>query len=316
MDQPQALYDADGQVIPTSALRGISDSTDDAFHAETFHLPGRHDQSDHGRADSGTGSDDNGDRFTAGKARISAILSAYADGYEVIRSVESSGSGATMDVLRLSDGTEVMRKVAPSGGDGERTTRREYLGGRVLNAAGIHDVYTAKVDSHTLLTTLVTGPSGARQLNQEVPDDLPFDEYNTKITAATLRQVTAPGGKAIGLADWSMTNVDRHSFNWMMSPNGVRPIDQGEARFLPVDDEEGFHDAINPSSPFSDHWLGIESDDDGQVTSMRPLVTADEFKRFRENVEGLSSEFSREKSNVSFENMMLRLDYVEARLAQ
>lgn len=285
--------------------------------AEVFHLPGQHDQDNHGRhhGDNDDASDDS-DKFKDDKKRIAAILSAYGDGYEVIRSIESSGSGATMDVLRLSDGTEIMRKIASRNGDGERTTRREYLGGRVLNAAGVHDVHTAKLDNYTLLTTLITGPSGARELSREVPDDLPIDEYNIKITEATHQQVTAPGGKAIGLADWLMGNIDRHSFNWIMSSDGVKPIDQGEARFTPVDDEEGYHDAADPLSPFSSYWLDITSDNDGQITSMRPRVTADEFKRLRERVESLSSEFSREKSNVSFENMMLRLDYAETRLAQ
>lgn len=51
MDQPQALYDADGQVISITQIRELAHDTPSAeFDVDltTFHLPGRHNQKKHG----------------------------------------------------------------------------------------------------------------------------------------------------------------------------------------------------------------------------------------------------------------------------
>lgn len=267
--------------------------------ADAFHLPGKHDQGDH--AHKGSQSDSR----ESATPKIKQMLSAYEAGYEVISDIEPGASGASIQRLRLSDGTEVMRKSTPRGSNGRDVTRAEYLGGRVLNAVGITDVHTAQLDDDTIITTYVPGPSGSRTMAHL--EDLPFDDYERSYNELLNTQVTSPGGKAIGVADWLMVNVDRHAFNWIMTSDGVRPIDQGDARFINTD--------IDPGSPFSTYWLGVKSAEfSGQVTSINPRVTRSDVATYRERLRTLENEFDQPGEREYFDSIMARLDSIERTL--
>lgn len=315
MDQPQAAYDADGQVIPVAQLRARArDLPNGEFHVETFHLPGEHDQSEHGRRGNGDGDGDGAKpKKTGGDARRAAarLIEAYDDGYTVDEFFPGGQSGALVQRVTLTNGEQAVRKrnlrVSP------RDVRMEYLAGRVYNAlTGDDDVVTAQVDETTLLTTLVKGPSGSREMMDKLPRGASDAQKRRVYQEEIAKQVELPGGKEIGMLDWITTNTDRHSLNWIITDRGVRPIDQGDVRFSPVRRVRDGTDMISThKSPFADHWVGLEGARGGIITGVTPKFTEADVAGYRERLAELRDEFTESGESELFDAMMSRFEIVE-----
>lgn len=273
-------------------------------NVRSFHLPGRHDQNDHGRGNAS----DTSEKGVSQK--ITAMLAAYANGYDVIEELSSGASDASIQKIQLSDGTVVIRKSNPRDQTAINAVRAEYLGGLVLNATGVTDMHTAQVDDSTTITTFADGPSSTRTF--QPLDDLDFNDYQDAHDRLMRQQVTAKNGKAIGVADHLMMNVDRSTHNWIVpSADVVLPIDQGNAVFAPLPEYE----SIASGSPFAEYWLGTETDwDTGNITSMKPRITRDDVLTYRERLTALRGEFNRPGEDAYFESMMTRLAGIEMRL--
>lgn len=287
----------------------VGDVTDElvieSLTADAFHLPGQHDQSEHGRKSSHSGS------HVGISPKINEMLATYEAGYDVIDELEAGGSGATVQRLRLANGTEVIRKTNPRPQTITKNdpVRAEYLGGLVLNAVGVNDMHTALVDENTTITTFADGPSASRSLQHL--DNLNFADYQTEFDKAMRRQVTARNGKAIGVADHLMMNVDRNTNNWIVGDDGVKPIDQGNALFVTPPGLE----LVTSGSPFTEYWLGEEVDPrTGEITSLTPRVTRAEVESYRDQLNAIRTEFSEPGEDEYFDALMRRLADIEMRL--
>lgn len=272
--------------------------------ADAFHLPGKHDQSDHGHKGS------QGESHGGVSPKIKQMMSAYEAGYEIIDEFEPGASNASVQRLRLSDGTEVVRKSNPRNQTKTNAVRAEYLGGLVLNATGVDDMHTAQVDENTTITTFAEGPSSAR--TQQYLDDLNFNDYQREREKIMRKQLTARNGKAVGIADHLMMNVDRNGFNWIVTDDGIKPIDQGNALFTTPPGQE----SVTSGSPFAEYWLGEKIDNrTGDITSMKPRVTRDDVLSYRERLNAIRDEFNEPGEDAYFDAMMSRLADVETRLS-
>lgn len=279
--------------------------------ADAFHLPGEHDQSDHGRKGKGDTSD-SADTAKSGDSsrKIRQMVGAYRDGFTLDDTFSEGNSGASVALLTLSDGSKVVRKTDRRAG--ANAVRNEYLAGRVFNAlTDADDVTTAQVDDSTLITTHVDGPPGAHDLKNAVgqvrSDRAKKEAYEAEIA----RQAQLPGGKEIGMLDWLTSNSDRHALNWMITGDGVKPIDQGDVTFSAPRRAADDRLLISHNSPFVDHWLGLDYRRGGTITSMSPRVTESDLTGYRARLERLRPEFDGPGEVEQFEAMMSRLAIVE-----
>jgi FlaG/FlaF family flagellin (archaellin) len=310
MDQPQAIYDADGQVIPVAVLRDlVSDLPSDAFQVESFHLPGQHDQSDHGRK--GTGDDAKSSTSSVDARAVERRLTdAYAEGYTVDDFFSGGQSGASVQRITLSDGTQAVRKRNVRAGLAD--IRMEYLAGRVYSVLSRSDVVTAQVDDQTLVTTFVDGPSGSREMMNKLSPGALDAEKRRVYDEEIKRQVELPGAQEIGMLDWLTNNTDRHSQNWIITADGVRPIDQGDVRFTPVSRVRNSDNLISThKSPFADHWIGLGGGRGGIITEVKPKFTEAELIETRSRLESLRDEFNGPGEQKFFDAMMSRFEIVE-----
>lgn len=304
MDQPQSVYDSDGQAISVDRLREMVKSVDTSgfdANVRAFHLLGEHDQSDHGRKGP--------DKSDGSNPTITKMVNAYNEGFKLDDTFTEGNSGASVAALTLSDGTKVVRKIDRQAGP--RPVRDEYLAGRVYNALAGDDVTTAQINESTLITTHIDGPPGAHDLKNAVgqvrSDQAKRDAYATEI----MRQAELPGGKEIGMLDWLTSNSDRHALNWLITPDGVKPIDQGDVTFSAPRRAANGNLLLSHNSPFVDHWLGLEYRRGGTITSMNPRVTKEDLAGYRSRLEKLRPEFDGPGEVERFENMMSRLEIIE-----
>lgn len=274
--------------------------------ADAFHLPGRHDQSDHGRKEPGDDfSDSRKSNSTADK-----MTSAYREGFKVDDVFSEGNSGAAVALLTLSDGTRVVRKIDRHAGS--VLVRNEYLAGRVHNAlTGNDNITTAQVDDTTLITTYIKGPAGARDLKNAVENVRNTRERQQVYDAEIERQVQLPGGKEIGVLDWLTSNSDRHALNWIITDDGVQPIDQGDVTFSEPRRIPNGNILLSHKSPFTDYWLGLEYQRGGAITAMAPRVTRADLSGYRERLEELRPEFDGPGEAEHFAAMMSRLEIIE-----
>lgn len=249
--------------------------------------------------------------------KIDALRDAYAEGYVVEKEFTAGNSSSKTELLRLANGTRVVRK---SGGkqllSKKPDTRFEYLGGRVWNALGGTDTYTAQVADDTVITTFVEGDMGGKLLNNTYKSGNTNQENKKAYKAETLRQIQLPGGKEIGLLDFLIANQDRHSLNWIVSPDNdqVHPIDQGGAVFIPslTKDEDGNARSMYVASEFTDYWLGVKGS--WYVKSMKPKFTKAELAQHRANLEAIKDEFKPGEETEWYNSMMSRLAEVESKV--
>jgi SPP1 gp7 family putative phage head morphogenesis protein len=284
------------------------DYEDDLVAGAAFHLPGQHNQKTHGHHE--------GSGVPRGAKRLTAMKDAYAEGYTVDSSLESGASRAEMDILTLSDGTKVVRKVLK-----KDETRREYLAGRVFDALKDDEsrgVTTAQVGDDTILTTYVPGQTGGARLESIVENVNGYKAMDAATKKEHIRQAKLPGAKEMAMLDVLIENHDRHSLNWILPDDGstLEPIDQGAARFEPsyMWNMQGGRDESIPSSPVGDYWFGVGEFDSGIINEIKPRYTHADVARYRANIAELSAEFqsAEEKQWLDFINR--RLDQVEARI--
>ncbi len=250
------------------------------------------------------------------KQGINALLTAYNEGYVVEKEFTAGNSSSKTELLRLANGTRVVRKT---GGkqilSGKPDTRFEYLSGQVWNALGDTSIHTAQVSDDTVITTYVEGDMGGKLLNNTFKSGNTNQENKKAHKEETLRQIQLPGGKEIGLLDYLIANQDRHSLNWIVGPNNdqVHPIDQGGAVFIPSTHmENGVSHPAYVASEFSDYWLGIKAS--WYVKSMKPKFTKAELAQYRTNLESIKDEFAEGEETEWYNSMMSRLAQVESKV--
>lgn len=248
-----------------------------------------------------------------GKQEISNLLNSYSQGYTVEKVFTEGNSTSKTELLLLADGTRVVRK---SGGvqvlSKKPDTRFEYLSGRVYNALGGTGVHTAQVNDNTVITTYVEGEMGGKGLNATFKSGN-TNAQNKKARKIELeRQVTLSGGKEIGLLDYLISNLDRHSLNWIVKDDKVYPIDQGGATFIPIKSHSKGKD-IYVDSDFTNHWLGVKAPA-GFIDSMKPKFTKAELAQHRANLESIKGEFAEGEETEWFNSMMSRLAEVESKV--
>jgi hypothetical protein len=107
-------------------------------------------------------------------------------------------------------------------------------------------------------------------------------------------------------------NTDRHSQNWIITADGVRPIDQGDVRFTPVSRVRNSDNLISThKSPFADHWIGLGGGRGGIITEVKPKFTEAELIETRSRLESLRDEFNGPGEQKFFDAMMSRFEIVE-----
>ena len=261
------------------------------------------------------------------------LLQAYNEGHTVVKQFTGGFSGSTVELLELSDGEKVVRKITPEGkGDGAynhgNTTKQEFLAGRVLNAISEDDTNSqnvARVNGNTLLMTYVPGNTGADVFNETIGDKDPAYVYGSKAKAKAAykaeikRQIQLESGKKIALLDYLTNNLDRHELNWITDGDEVKPIDQGFAfgKSLEIADAKGVLHEITPQTPFVEYWLGVRRNDNGYGSKfVKPKISKAELARHRASIEALKPEFDREGQSEWHAKMMERFEKLEAGLTK
>jgi DNA topoisomerase-1 len=199
--------------------------------------------------------------------------------------------------VTLSDGSAgVLKRPKPD------QHRREYISGVAANAMGF-DVHTIDAGEGRLLTSMVSGSPGGK-----------------KASLQDLRaHVTAPGGREIGVLDWLTRNRDRHGGNWIVTENGVVPIDHGLTNFGPADNDRDI-----PRGVFAEHWLGLtqkptayagaDKDATQALTAKNPKAKLQPkvSKRYLDDVRRRLEQAREEFSDVEWDGMMERLRILQA----
>ena len=200
-----------------------------------FHLPGRHDQLDHGRwARYGTKA------FNRRGAEVAAV------GDDPERGVFPLSQGIQARVQREvgKNGKQVVRKTFPAGSEYGGADREE-LAARVMNAVGLEAPAIHRVNENEVLMEYVEGQTGAEAF-----------------TFGPGFAVTgSPDGRLLGLVDAVIRNGDRNASNWKLRPDGrIGPIDGGLA-----------FASAGPTKPFGSYIVD-QGADLGQVRMVRQKV--------------------------------------------
>jgi DNA topoisomerase-1 len=159
------------------------------------------------------------------------LKDAFEAGHTEHEELTGGASSESVKRVTLSDGTiAVLKRPKPN------QIRRDILSGTVANALGFDQVHTIDVGDGRLLTEMAQGRPGGKGLPE----------------ADLMAHVEDPGGREMGLLDWLIRNRDRHGGNWIVSEDGVIPIDHGLTNFGVEDNEKDI-----PRGVFAKHWLGL-----------------------------------------------------------
>jgi DNA topoisomerase-1 len=147
---------------------------------------------------------------------------------------EDLAGGVSSDMVKkvtLSDGTTaVLKRPKPE------QVRREIIAGIAANSLGFDTVHTIDAGDGLILTEMVSGKPGGKGLPE----------------ADLMAHVEKPGGREMAVLDWVIRNRDRHGGNWIVTADGVVPIDHGLSYY----GVEGADRDI-PRGVFAKHWLGL-----------------------------------------------------------
>lgn len=239
--------------------------------------------------------------------RIDDLRSAYERGHTSGPNLGGGFSADLVQKIELSDGRHaVLKRQSPE------EARREYLAGRVANAVGIKGITVAQVSDRDIVMNFVDGDPGAAKIKAAAPNHLSYGESIAAIKAETKRQVRLRNGREIGMLDWLTDNQDRHSLNWMLSPDGqsVTPIDHGRAGFKARMHRREQH--LVSQSPFVEEWVRPRTKgDDLQFVSADPQWTPGELAQMRTKLEALRPEFTEDGETRWYDGMMARFDLLE-----
>lgn len=249
--------------------------------------------------------------------RAADMQAAYDAGYAVEKRLTGGNSAQFVRVLKLSNDARVVNKMVSSMTIADEG-RREYLGGRVLNALGIDDVVTVQLNDHEIITTHIDGETGARALADILNGPGTAKERTERWLQRRSEFARSPGGREIGLYDWLANNTDRHEGNWIVMTDGrVRPIDQGSSQFETTtyaDYKTGKLKQLETNSPFAAEWLGLKLNKYNELVSLKPKFTKTELADVRKRLESVRDDFSRPGEDVYFANMLDRLAQLERKV--
>lgn len=251
-----------------------------------------------------------------------AMLAAYSEGYTVKKEFGGGLSGSKVELLELSNGQLVVRKTMTSEEavgvtNHGNTTPQEYLGGRVFNAinqamGNDDDMTTARVNGNTILTTFASGSTAAATAQEDVTSDMKDAKKRSVVETALKRQVKLQGGKEIAMLDFLTRNTDRHSLNWIVEGDRVRPVDQGFAfvKVHMVTFSKGSFENI-PGKYFVEHWFKPRTKSDYSGNEITPKYTRAEVERTREAVGALKPVFESEGKLDWYDQLMARFALIE-----
>lgn len=254
------------------------------------------------------------ERHARSENQVEKLRRAFDQGHALGESLEGGFSADSVEEIALADGQRAVLK-----GQTERDTRAEYLGGRVANALGITDVYTAQVSPNQTVTTFVDGDTGGSLLRKAVQGIDDDDEKRAAVKAEVRRHTQLENGREIALLDWLTQNDDRNVFNWIVSPDGqkVVPIDHGSADFRPsefTDRQTGETREVVPRSPFVEEWVRPTTTGYRELESMDPQWTAEELAETRAALGSVASEFRGQDEQGWYRSMLRRLAMLEEAL--
>jgi hypothetical protein len=191
------------------------------------------------------------------------------------------------------------RKIEP--GRAAERVDAEILGARVMDAIGARAPAAVKTGSSVrgeVFMEWVDGRTGAEILG-----------YVNKGDPKYLRYIDSDDGRRMGLADFIMSNEDRHDGNWMVDAGGrVVGIDHGVAfsgepvgRNMFVDGRFG---ARAPSGTSTPGFIGYAHAIDNDMSPADMVV-------FRARLTALRPEFVKAKRLGWYDRMMLRFAEAE-----
>lgn len=239
---------------------------------------------------------------------VDELHSAYQQGHTDRRTLTGGNSADEVKLVDLHDGRQVVQKEGTA-----RDARAEYLAGRVANTLGITDVHTAQVSNTSVITTFVEGDTGIDAQRKAILGIRGDYAQKQAIKAEIDRITKLRNGREIGMLDWLTNNDDRHSLNYIVSPDGktVYPVDHGSADF----ETQRFNGkVVVPRSPFVDVWIRPKADGN-TAESVDPQWTAGELATIRSDLEGLQGEFSGDGEQAWHASMLEKLQILEKAVA-
>lgn len=253
-------------------------------------------------------------------AKLTQMKSAYNDGYKVLETFNGGNVADAVELVELSNGT---RAVLKSDSNVKRQ-RREVLAAKIANAVGISDYYADTVDDSgtKIIMPHINGEPGVRKVLKAIEDNYKIDENGFRKRIRDIsdfdladevrdKMTRLPGGKEIAILDWIISNRDRDSRNWMITPdNQVLPIDHGNAdlKSQTYVDHTGKLREHGADSPFAIEWLGVKVNKYGQLVSIKPKVPKSELAPIRARLEALSDQFVGDDEREMYESMLERFD--------
>lgn len=227
-----------------------------------------------------------------------ALAAAFHAGYTVDSEMPRGDTSASVRRITLSDGTKaILKHTPPEARDVPDVVSQDHLGTLVGRALGIDGIGSAKIDDDTTVTRLVPGVTGS--------DDVLAKHGSME--AEMKRHIGLKNGAKIGLLDYVINEGDRHQGNYLVDGDTVRPIDHGDAEFLPTYSayhgryKEGAEEVV---SPFSREHLLKKGSAGDEIHS--PFSHA-ELQTFFDRLKALKPEFEKEGAAMKWQFAMSRL---------
>lgn len=279
---------------------------DDALLRGLRHLPGKHDQSSHGRP--GVGGVVKAAATKAAKTVKKAAASAdakgdwrqhHADRREWITKIartavvssEPLGGGwsAATNLDEHTDGAQLVRKSFPDNDlirSPDAQVDAEYLGALVAAAIGVNAPAVVRSDASTVLMEYVPDAKTGAQFPGGVPPSAIVD---------------SDAGRLVGLLDIILANGDRNSGNWLVTKDGS---------LVAIDHGLGFTDKVS-IGPFGGHFSNAAGNNWAETNDMSPGDMAE----MRSRLESIQAEFDDLGRRAWWDEMMWKFARIEERAA-
>lgn len=193
----------------------------------------------------------------------------------------------SVERVTFGDGSTAVRKRATSPVDHDA----EELAAGVAHVLGVRAPAVHRTSDHEAYFELVDGSTGL---------ELSGGDRLAKHAAVA----DSDEGVLLGFFDAVVGNPDRHSGNWVVSPDGhLVAIDHG----LAFSDPKPGHEAHNRHNTFGKHFATA-----GQWNASNPMSPAD-IAEARRRIASLRPEYERKGATAWFDAMMARLGALGAR---
>jgi len=229
-------------------------------------------------------------------------------GYEVRRVLEGGFNKDKPQLVRLSDGTEVVLKKTPTAEE----TDAEVLGSHLAEALGIKGLKVERIGPTEFVSNFVAGESGGKRTGRGRWAGLEGGSKTT-VDPALLQ---AKNAKLIAVLDWLIDNSDRHGENWIIQDDGsIVPIDHGKGNYHRTRGETGGGKKgpweIVPANDFVVYHLGVRTNKYGELTGLKPDLTDDDLSGARSALEKMKKEYEDAGRTAWYQEALARLEMLE-----